>query len=54
MAGNKQKLKTRIFRSYLTSTVSISMVLFLIGMFGVVVLNAERLATYVREILVLH
>jgi cell division transport system permease protein len=49
MAGNKQKLKTRIFRSYLTSTVSISMVLFLIGMFGVVVLNAERLATYVRE-----
>lgn len=44
-----QKLKKRIFRSYVTSTISISMVLFLIGMLGVVLLNAERLAKYVRE-----
>lgn len=44
-----QKLKKRIFRSYLTSTISISMVLFLIGLLGVVLLNAERLAKYVRE-----
>lgn len=44
-----QKLKKRIFRSYLTSTISISMVLFLIGMLGLVLLNAERLAKYVRE-----
>jgi len=44
-----QKLKKRIFKSYLTSTISISMVLFLIGMLGVVLLNAERLAKYVRE-----
>lgn len=44
-----QKLNKRIFRSYLTSTISISMVLFLIGMLGVVLLNAERLAKYVRE-----
>lgn len=51
MAGNvqPQKLKKRIFKSYLTSTISISMVLFLIGMLGVVLLNAERLAKYVRE-----
>jgi len=51
MAGKvrPQKLKKRIFRSYLTSTISISMVLFLIGMLGVVLLNAERLAKYVRE-----
>jgi cell division transport system permease protein len=51
MAGKAQpqKLKRRIFKSYLTSTISISMVLFLIGMLGVVLLNAERLAKYVKE-----
>lgn len=60
MAGKSQpqKLNKRIFKSYLTSTVSISMVLFLIGMLGLVLLNAERLAQYVREnigfTLVLH
>ena len=51
MAGKvqHQKLKSKIFKSYLTSTVSISMVLFLIGLLGVVLLNAEQLAKYVRE-----
>ncbi len=51
MAGKvqPQKLKKRIFKSYLTSTISISMVLFLVGLLGVVLLNADRLATYVRE-----
>ena len=51
MAGKAkpQKLNRRIFKSYLTSTISISMVLFLIGLLGVVLLNAERLAKYVRE-----
>jgi cell division transport system permease protein len=44
-----QKLKKRISRSYLTSTISISMVLFLTGILGLVLLNAERLAKYVRE-----
>lgn len=44
-----QKLKKRISRSYVTSTISISMVLFLIGILGLVLLNAERLAKYVRE-----
>ncbi|MDP3433575.1 MAG: permease-like cell division protein FtsX [Bacteroidota bacterium] len=44
-----QKLKKRISRSYLTSTISISKVLFLIGILGLVLLNAERLAKYVRE-----
>jgi cell division transport system permease protein len=44
-----QKLNKRIFKSYLTSTISISMVLFLAGVLGVVLLNAERLADYVRE-----
>jgi cell division transport system permease protein len=51
MAGKvqPQKLNKRIFKSYLTSTISISIVLFLIGMLGIVLLNAERLAKYVRE-----
>jgi len=51
MAGKTQpqKLNKRIFKSYLTSTISISMILFLIGLLGVVLLNAERLAKYVRE-----
>ena len=44
-----QKFKKRIFRSYMTSTISISMILFLIGVLGIVLLNAERLAKYVRE-----
>lgn len=44
-----QKLKKRIFKSYLTSTISIAMILFLIGVLGIVLLNAERLARYVRE-----
>lgn len=51
MAGKvkPQKLSKRIFKSYLTSTISISMILFLIGVLGIVLLNAERLAKYVRE-----
>lgn len=51
MAGKAQpqKLNKRILKSYLTSTISISMILFLIGLLGVVLLNAERLAKYVRE-----
>ena len=51
MTGKAQpkKLNRRILKSYMTSTISISMVLFLIGMLGVVLLNAERLADYVRE-----
>ncbi len=51
MAGKAkpQKLNRRIFKSYLTSTISISMVLFLIGLLGIVLLNAERLAKYVKE-----
>lgn len=51
MSGKVQpkKLKSRIFKSYLTSTISIAMVLFLIGLLGIVLINAGRLAKYVRE-----
>ena len=43
------KLKNRIFTSYLTSTVSITLVLFLLGLLFLIMLNAGRLAEYVRE-----
>ena len=45
----KKRLRKRIFTSYLTSTVSITLVLFLLGLIAMVLLNAERLNDYVRE-----
>lgn len=47
--GKPRRLKKRIFTSYLTSTVSITLVLFLLGLLSLVMLNAERLTNYVRE-----
>ncbi len=44
-----KKMKERIITSYLTSMVSITLVLFLFGMLFLVVLNAGRLSEYVRE-----
>lgn len=43
------RIKRRLFRSYLVATVSITLVLFLLGMMTLLVLNARRLADYVRE-----
>lgn len=44
-----KRLKKRIFTSYLTSTVSITLVLFLLGLLSLILLNAGRLNDYVRE-----
>jgi cell division transport system permease protein len=50
MRKNKPgKLKNRIFTSYFTSTVSITLVLFLLGLLFLIILNAGSLADYVRE-----
>lgn len=53
-----RRLKKRIFTSYITSTVSITLVLFLLGLLALILLNAGRLTDYVRErigfTLVLH
>jgi cell division transport system permease protein len=50
MKKNKPgKLKNRIFTSYITSTVSITLVLFLLGLLFLIILNAGSLAEYVRE-----
>ncbi len=43
------RLKIRLFRSYLTTTISITLVLFLVGVMSLLVLNAGRLSDYVRE-----
>ena len=44
-----RKLKRRLFKSYLTTTISITLVLFLVGLMSILLLNAERLSEYVRE-----
>ncbi|VAW19984.1 Cell division protein FtsX [hydrothermal vent metagenome] len=59
MARQKpRKLKKRIVTSYLTSTISITLVLFLLGILTLVLINAGRLSNYVKEkigfTLVLH
>jgi len=41
--------KRRLRSSYITSIISISLVLFLIGLLGLLVLNAKRLSDYVKE-----
>ncbi len=53
-----KKLKGRIATSYFTSTISITMILFLLGFLALVLINAGRLSNYVKEkigfTLVLH
>lgn len=50
MAKQNNKAATRKLRSsYFTTTVSIALVLFLLGMIDLLVLNAGRLSTYVKE-----
>lgn len=41
--------KRRLRSSYVTSMISISLVLFLLGLLGLLVLNAKRLSDYVKE-----
>ncbi len=44
-----KRLKKRIFRSWITSAVSISLVLLMLGTLLLVLVNAGRLSDYVRE-----
>lgn len=41
--------KKRLRNSYITSVISVSLVLFLFGIFGLLILNAKRLSDYVKE-----
>ena len=50
MANKEAKITRRRLRSsYLTSVVTISLVLFMLGVLGLLVLNAKRLSDYVKE-----
>ena len=44
-----KKLKKRIFTSWVTSLVSISLVLTLLGLLSIIVVNGNQLSDYVRE-----
>ncbi len=50
MAKSKpQKLKNSLFGSYFTTTLSISMILFLFGLMGLLLINAQRLSDFMKE-----
>lgn len=53
-----KRIKKRIFNSWFTSLVSITLVLVMLGMLGLIIINTRQLADYVREkigfTLVLH
>ncbi len=50
MASKKQISNGRKLRSsYITTTISIALVLFLLGIIGLLLLNAQRLSSYVKE-----
>jgi len=46
---NPGKLKKSLFGSYFTTTLSISMILFLFGILGLLLINAQRLSDYMKE-----
>lgn len=41
--------KTRVFNSYITTTISITLVIFLLGVMGILVLSANKISNYVKE-----
>lgn len=47
--GKRNKSGKRVFSSYVTSTISMTLLLFLLGILFLVVVNAGQLAKYVRE-----
>ena len=50
MAGKESKiLYRRLLRSYFSSVISISLVLFLVGMTGALIVNAKSVSNYFKE-----
>ncbi len=49
----KNRLKLRIINSYLTSTISITFVLLLLGVFSLLLLNVKTLSTYAKESIII-
>ncbi len=44
-----KKIKKRIFKSWITSLISISLVLTMLGLLGIILVNGRQLSEYVRE-----
>ena len=49
MVKEKLKLRKSLFSSYFSTTLSISLVLFLFGILGLLLINANRLSDYIME-----
>ena len=50
MKSKKDKIERRRLRSaYITTVISISMVLFILGVMGLLILNARKISDYVKE-----
>jgi cell division transport system permease protein len=49
MAQKEKGTKRRLRSSYITSVISISLVLFMLGLMGLLILNANQLSNYVKE-----
>jgi len=49
MAKDKLKLRKSLFSSYFSTTLSISLVLFLFGLLGLLLINARRMSDFVME-----
>jgi cell division transport system permease protein len=49
MQGKDHTIQRKLTTSYLTSVVSITLVLFLLGIAGILMLNARKLSNYVKE-----
>jgi cell division transport system permease protein len=47
--GEKKTTLRRIAGSYITSTISISLVLFMLGIIGLLILNAKKISDFVKE-----
>lgn len=48
-SGDNKAIKRRLRSSYITSLISITLVLFMLGLVGLLVLNAQRFSVYVKE-----
>ncbi len=49
MAGKDLSTKRRLQTSYITTVVSITLVLFILGLMGILILNSKKLSNYVKE-----
>ncbi len=49
MQGKDHTIRRRLTTSYVTSVVSITLVLFLLGIAGILILHTKKLSTYVKE-----